>query len=184
MCEPLVPVSITELNLSDTHELRSRYGQCGQRAWRGPGGSPRALGIQLQLDAPRASSLPSSNAVARGRDSLAPRAEPPCGNLSGALAQQRVASAVEGAVVLLRRYARGRRPRKHTSKPSTVPVWLRQALQASSHRPGTAPRVLSAAPPPVAPAFCTRSPHGSRSKLQVCRSVGVGLRIAAQAMSH
>eukprot|EP00964_Phaeocystis_antarctica_P036550 scaffold20881_cov72-Phaeocystis_antarctica.AAC.1 len=47
VCASLVPVSITELNLSDTHELRSRYGQCGQRAWRGPGGSPRALGIQL-----------------------------------------------------------------------------------------------------------------------------------------
>ena len=36
-------------------------------------------------------------------------------------------------------------------------MWLRQALQASSHRPGAAPRVLSAAPPPIAPAFCTRS---------------------------
>eukprot|EP00964_Phaeocystis_antarctica_P109601 scaffold74045_cov62-Phaeocystis_antarctica.AAC.1 len=45
----LVPVSIIAVNLSDTHSLRSRYGQCGRRAWRGPGGSPRALGIQLQL---------------------------------------------------------------------------------------------------------------------------------------
>ena len=53
------------------------------------------------IAAPRASLLPSSNAVARGRDSLAPRAEPPCGNLSGALAQQRVACAVVGAVILL-----------------------------------------------------------------------------------
>ena len=93
-------ISIIGLNLSDTHSLRSRYGQCGRRAWRGPGGSPRALGIQLQLAAPRASSPPSSNAVARGRDSLAPHAEPRA-DLSGALAQQRVACAVEGAVILL-----------------------------------------------------------------------------------
>ena len=119
-------ISIIGLNLSDTHSLRSRYGQCGRRAWRGPGGSPRALGVQLQLDAPRASSLPSSNAVARDRDSLALRTEPPCGDLSGAaLAQQRVACAVKGAVVLLRRDARGRRPRRHTSKPSTVLMWCR-----------------------------------------------------------
>ena len=50
----------------------------------------------------RASSPPSSNAVARGRDSLAPRAEP-LGDLSGALARQRVACAVDGAVILLGR---------------------------------------------------------------------------------
>eukprot|EP00964_Phaeocystis_antarctica_P161731 scaffold134112_cov75-Phaeocystis_antarctica.AAC.1 len=36
-------VSIIRVNLSDTHSLRSRYGQCGRRAWRGPGGSPRAV---------------------------------------------------------------------------------------------------------------------------------------------
>jgi len=81
------------------------------------------------VDAPRGPplfTLPSSNAVARDRDSLALRTEPPCGDLSGAaLAQQRVACAVEGAVVLLRRDARGRRPRRHTSKPSTVLMWCR-----------------------------------------------------------
>ena len=49
---------------------------------------------------PRASSPPSSNAVARGRDSPAPRAEPRA-DLSSALARQRVACAVEGAVILL-----------------------------------------------------------------------------------
>ena len=64
-------------------------------------------------------SPPSSNAVARGRDSLAPHAEPRA-DLSGALAQQRVACAVEGPVILLCRDARGRRPRRHTAKPSTV----------------------------------------------------------------
>ena len=47
-------------------------------------------------------SPPSSNAVARGRDSLAPHAEPRA-DLSGALARQRVACAVDGAVILLGR---------------------------------------------------------------------------------
>eukprot|EP00964_Phaeocystis_antarctica_P026570 scaffold14966_cov61-Phaeocystis_antarctica.AAC.1 len=28
-------------------QIGSMAGRCGQRAWRGPGGSPRALGIQL-----------------------------------------------------------------------------------------------------------------------------------------
>ena len=61
------------------------------------GSTPAAM---LYVAAPRASSPPSSNAVARGRDSPAPRAEPRA-DLSSALAQQRVACAVEGAVILL-----------------------------------------------------------------------------------
>ena len=157
------------------HDTGSAAGERGE----GPVGSPRALGSQLQLGLLRGPPPPSSSiAVARGRDGLAPRAEPH-GDLSGALAQQRVACAVEGAVILLRGDARRRRPRRHNSKPSTVPVWCREALQASFHRPGAAPRVLSAAPPPIAPAFCTRSPRRRRA-LQGCRAVG-GRRVSGQA---
>eukprot|EP00964_Phaeocystis_antarctica_P019392 scaffold10716_cov63-Phaeocystis_antarctica.AAC.3 len=59
------------------------------------------------------SPLQRSASGARGRDSLAPRAEPRA-DLSGALAQQRVACAVEGAVILL---CRGRDDVGHAGRP-------------------------------------------------------------------
>eukprot|EP00964_Phaeocystis_antarctica_P039274 scaffold22465_cov60-Phaeocystis_antarctica.AAC.4 len=78
------------------HDTASAAGERGE----GPAARLELSGSSCQLAAPRASSPPSSNAVARGRDSLAPRAEPRA-DLSSALAQQRVACAVEEAVILL-----------------------------------------------------------------------------------
>ena len=119
-------ISIIGLNLSDTHSLRSRYGQCGRRAWRGPGGSPRALGSRLQLAAPRGPPLlppPTQWREAAIATLHAPSRRVPMAIGRARSAACRVRGRRSSHPALSR--ARRRRPRRHTSKPSTVLMWCR-----------------------------------------------------------